>query len=66
MKKFLKTLCLFVAVASVCLVWCGVCTSCSSSKDTMYQPKQRSSKVIHSNYKVRGNNNSNSSTYRTY
>ena len=44
---------------------CGTVTSCKSS-DTMYTAKHKNSKKINNNYKVRGNNKKNGSTYRTY
>lgn len=65
MKKFFKTFSVFLLVAGMCMVWCGICSSCSSD-EYMYETNKKRSKVIHSNYKVRGTNNNNSSTYRTY
>lgn len=64
MKKVAKVLLSLVLIAGLTGV-CGVCSSCKSS-DTMYAPKHKTSKVIKRNYKVRGNNQRNSSTYRTY
>ena len=65
MMKNLKRLSVFVLVVGICAAWCTICSSCSSD-EYMYEPNKKHAKVIHSNYKVRGTNNSNSSTYRTY
>lgn len=59
--KALTSLLLLVGLMSVC----GVFSSCRSN-DTMYTPRQSKSKVIKNNYKVRGDNTRNSSTYRSY
>ena len=45
---------------------CGTTTSCKSSKESMYSAKKKNSKTINQNYRVRGNNQRNSSTYHTY
>jgi hypothetical protein len=45
---------------------CGGVTSCKSSNETMYSSKKKNSKKINRNYRVRGNNQRNSSTYHTY
>ena len=45
---------------------CGSVTSCKSSSETMYTTKKKNSKKINRNYRVRGNNQRNSSTYHTY
>ena len=52
---------LVVGLAGVC----GTTTSCKSS-DTMYTSKNKKAKKINRNYKVRGDNKKNSSTYHTY
>lgn len=65
MKKFVRialSLLLVVGLAGVC----GTVSSCKSSSETMYTSKKKNSKNINRNYKVRGNNSRNSSTYRTY
>ncbi|MBQ9638320.1 MAG: hypothetical protein IJV22_02020 [Bacteroidales bacterium] len=64
MKKAFRILTSLVIVVGLMGV-CGVCSSCKSSK-TMYTPKSKSGKVINRNYKVKGNNQRNSATYRTY
>ena len=64
MKKIVKaslSLLLIVGLTAVC----GSFTSCKSS-ETMYKTKSSKGKVIHRNYKVRGDNSHNGSTYRTY
>ena len=54
-----------LVVSMVCV--CGVCESCASSDGAvMNQPSHKKSKVIKSNYKVKGNNRSNSNTYNAY
>ncbi len=51
----------------VCLVGvCGTTSSCKSSSETMYSTKKKTAKKINRNYKVRGNNQRNSSTYHSY
>ena len=45
---------------------CGITSSCKSSSETMYSAKKKNSKTINQNYRVRGNNQRNSSTYHTY
>ena len=59
--KILTMLCLAVGM----IVVCGTNTSCKSS-ETMYQTKKKPSKVINKNYRIRGNNQRNNSTYHTY
>ena len=44
----------------------GTVTSCKSSSESMYTTKKKTSKKINRNYRVRGNNQRNSSTYHTY
>lgn len=64
MKKALRlftTLLLLVSIIGVC----GTVSSCKS-QDNMYTTKKKTSKTIKSNYKVRGNNQRNSSTYHSY
>ena len=58
--KYLMSLLLIVGLTALC----GTTTSCKS--DTMYTSKKHKNKVIHRNYKVRGDNTRNGSTYRTY
>ncbi len=54
-----------LVVAMVCV--CGVCTSCESSDGAvMNTPKHKKAKVVKSNYKVKGNNRTNSNTYHAY
>lgn len=66
MKKLAKLLC-FVALLVMMVPVCSVCTSCASSDGAvMYQSNHNNSKVIKSNYKVRGNNRHNSNTYHAY
>lgn len=63
LAKFFVGALLLVGVVSVC----GVCSSCASSDGAvMYQSNHNNSKVIKSNYKVRGNNRHNSNTYHAY
>ena len=65
MKKAIRivfTILLIVGLAGVC----GTTTSCKSSSETMYTSKKKNSKRINRNYKVRGNNQRNSSTYHSY
>lgn len=65
MKKVVRIL--MIAVLLVSLVGlCGTITSCKSSSETMYSSKKKNSKKINRNYKVRGDNKKNSSTYRSY
>ena len=64
MKRAIKALTSLALVAGLLCV-CGVSSSCKSS-DTMYAPKKQNGKVIKRNYKVKGNNQRNSATYRTY
>lgn len=65
MKKALRivmTLLLVFGLAGVC----GTVMSCKSSSESMYSSKKKTAKKINRNYKVRGNNQRNSSTYHTY
>lgn len=63
MAKFLLGVVLTVSVVFVC----GVCTSCASSDGAvMHQSNHKKSKVIKSNYRVKGSNRSNSNTYHAY
>lgn len=64
MKKIAKVLTSLMLIAGMVAV-CGTNTSCKSS-DTMYTTKNKKHKVINRNYKVRGNNQRNSSTYHTF
>ena len=64
MRKAAKTLMALALAAGLCLT-VGTFASCKQQQ-TMYRPNHKSSKTIHKNYKVRGNNASNGSTYRTY
>lgn len=65
MKKFAKIMLSLLLVAGITLTF-GATTSCKSSEQTMYKTKQSTSKTIHKNYRMRGNNKDNGSTYRTY
>ena len=61
----------FVDLAIIAMVFgligiCGSVTSCKSSSETMYSSKKKTAKKINRNYKVRGNNQRNSSTYHSY
>ena len=60
--KILLSLLLVVCVAG----FCGTATSCKSSSESMYSTKKKTAKKINRNYKVRGNNQRNSSTYHSY
>ncbi|MBQ1409350.1 MAG: hypothetical protein IIY87_06300 [Bacteroidales bacterium] len=64
MKKIFRVFLSLLLVVGLFGV-CGTVTSCKSS-DTMYTAKHKNSKKINNNYKVRGNNKKNGSTYRTY
>lgn len=64
MKKLAKILTSVSLLVGLVLA-CGTTTSCKSS-DTMYRSKSKTSKTINRNYKVRGNNQRNSSTYHSY
>lgn len=64
MKKIAKAFLSLLLIAGMTVV-CGTTTSCKSS-DTMYSHKTKKGKVISRNYKVRGDNGRNGSTYRTY
>lgn len=64
MKKVVKIGLSLLLVAGITMMF-GVTTSCKSEQ-TMYKTKQTSSKTIHKNYRMRGNNKNNGSTYRTY
>ena len=65
MKKVIRKVCVLM-LAAVLSGLCGTLMSCKSSSETMYGSKQKTSKKINRNYKVRGNNARNSSTYRSY
>ena len=65
MKKAIHIMMSLLLVVSLIGV-CGVTTSCKSSSETMYNSKKKNSKTINHNYRVRGNNQRNSSTYHTY
>lgn len=65
MKKVVKLLTSMLLLIGI-IAACGTTTSCKSSSDTMYSSKNKTSKTINRNYKVRGNNQRNSSTYRSY
>ncbi|KWW29290.1 MAG: hypothetical protein AUK63_1512 [bacterium P3] len=63
MAKIFGGIMLALAAVSVC----GVCVSCASSDGAvMHQKSHKKSKVIKSNYKVKGDNRSNSRTYHAY
>lgn len=64
MKKVVKALTTLLLIVGLTAV-CGVNSSCKSS-DTMYTTKSKKSKVINRHYKMRGDNQRNNSTYRTY
>ncbi len=64
MKKIAKIVLSFLLVVGIAAMF-GSVTSCSSEK-TMYRSKQKTSKTINKNYKVRGTNKKNGSTYRSY
>lgn len=64
MKKVAKMVISLALVAGMTLV-AGTTTSCKTEQ-TMYRPNHKSSNTINKNYKVRGNNRNNGSTYRTY
>lgn len=63
MKKIAKAFLSLLLVVGLTAM-CGTVTSCKS--DTMYKTKKQKNKVIHKNYKMRGDNGRNGSTYRTY
>ncbi len=64
MKKVLRIFTVMLLLAGLTVVG-GTVTSCKSS-DTMYSTKKKTSKTIKRNYRVRGNNVRNGSTYRSY
>lgn len=64
MKKIAKVVLSFLLVIGIAAMFGGI-TSCKSEK-TMYSSKQKTSKTINKNYKVRGTNKKNGSTYRSY
>lgn len=71
MKKFVKlTALLFVCIGLFAV--CGTMTSCGSSQEMdmgegyMYRSPKVNKKIIKKNYKVRGNNQNNRSTYQSY
>lgn len=65
MKKIAKALLSLVLLVGLFGVFGATTTSCSSS-EKMYTSKKTRSKVINRNYRMRGTNSRNSSTYRTY
>ena len=65
MKKALRIVMALVMVIGLVGV-CGSVTSCKSSNETMYSSKKKTAKKINRNYKVRGTNQRNSSTYHSY
>lgn len=65
MKKALRIMMALIMVLGLVGV-CGTTTSCKSSSKTMYTSKKKNSKHINRNYRVRGDNKHNSSTYRSY
>ena len=65
MKKAVRILMTMVVLFGLVGV-CGTTTSCKSSSETMYSSKKKTSKKINRNYRVRGNNQRNSSTYHSY
>ncbi len=64
MKKLMRIAVMLLLVFGLAGV-CGTVTSCKSS-ESMYTTKKKTAKKINRNYKVRGNNQRNSSTYHTY
>lgn len=49
------------------VVVCGTTTSCKSSEgEVMYQTHHQSTKTINKNYRVKGTNDRNKQTYRSY
>lgn len=70
MKKYSKVFTLVCFLIGIVFATSAL-SSCSSSKGPsskgiMFERKRPNSKIIMKNYKVRGNNRSNSSTYKTY
>lgn len=67
MKKAIKVVSMMMVLIGIMGI-CGATTGCASSKkaDKMYTSQQSRSSVVNKNYKVRGNNKNNRSTYRTY
>lgn len=64
MKKAVKIMTSVLVLVGMMAV-CGTTTSCKSHEN-MYTAKKKTSKVINRHYRVRGTNQKNSSTYRTY
>lgn len=65
MKKTPKALAVFTLAVAIFAMGCCF-SSCASSQENMYRTSQSSTKVIKTNYKVRGNNRDNGSTYHSY
>ena len=49
------------------LAFCGTVSSCKSSEgEVMYQTHHQSTKTIKQNYRIKGTNERNKQTYRSY
>lgn len=66
MKKALHIVSSALILAGLIVV-CGTTTSCKSSEgEVMYQTHHQSTKTINKNYRVKGTNDRNKQTYRSY
>lgn len=66
MKKALRILVSVLVIAGMTAVL-GTTTSCKSSKgEVMYKSHQDNTKTINKNYRIKGTNERNKQTYRSY
>lgn len=66
MEKALKIITSALIIAGIVTV-CGTETSCKSSEgEVLYKTKHESTKTIRKNYRVKGTNERNKQTYRSY
>ena len=65
MKKFIR-----IATSALILIGmvvvCGTTTSCKSQGEVMYKTHNENTKTIKQNYRVKGTNERNRQTYRSY
>lgn len=66
MKKILRIATMFFVLIGMVVV-CGTQTSCKSSEgEVMYKTKHENTKTIRKNYRIKGTNERNKQTYRSY
>ncbi|MBO4587931.1 MAG: hypothetical protein J5711_03400 [Bacteroidales bacterium] len=66
MKKFIRIMTSALVLVGMVTV-CGTTTSCKTSEgEVMYKTHHENTKTINKNYRVKGTNERNKQTYRSY